>query len=124
MTSLAGLSRATDFFIPEADVVLWAGRLGAEIRNVRLLGDPPDAVIDAIHQLLLRHKVVFFRGQDHLDDDEQERFACRLGGLVPHPFEDVFTGTIYETEHPVMQVHPETGEPALKVAKPGRAGAA
>jgi alpha-ketoglutarate-dependent taurine dioxygenase len=213
MTSLASLSRTTDFFIPEADVVRRAGRLGAEIRNVRLSGDLPDAAVDAIHQLLLRHKVVFFRGQDHLDDDEQERFARRLGDLVPHPtigalqgtasileldasrgggradqwhtdvtfidahpkfsvlrgvvipefggdtvfantasaydelppalkqlagslwavhsnaydyavktqatdadkkhFEDVFTGTIYETEHPVVQVHPETGELAL-----------
>ncbi len=154
-----------------------------------------------------------FRGQDHLDDAEQERFARRLGDLVPHPtigalqgtasileldasrgggradqwhtdvtfvdahpkfsilrgivipefggdtvfantatayeelptalkqlagslwaihsnaydyavrtrasdadrkhFEEVFTGTIYETEHPVVQIHPETGEHAL-----------
>jgi len=213
MTSLASLSRTTDFFIPESDVVRRAGRLGAEIRNVRLSGDLPDAAVDAIHQLLLRHKVVFFRGQDHLDDDEQERFARRLGDLVPHPtigalkgtasileldasrgggradqwhtdvtfvdahpkfsvlrgvvipefggdtvfantasayeglppalkqlaaslwaihsnaydyavktqatdadrkhFEEVFKGTVYETEHPVVQVHPETGEPAL-----------
>jgi alpha-ketoglutarate-dependent taurine dioxygenase len=203
----------TDFFIPEADVVRRAGRLGAEIRNVALGGDLPDAAIEAIHRLLLRHKVVFFRGQHHLDDAEQERFARRLGDLVPHPtigalkgtasileldasrgggradqwhtdvtfvdahpkfsvlrgvvipefggdtvfantvsayedlpaplrqlagslwavhsnaydyavksratdadrkhFDEVFTGTVYETEHPVVQVHPETGEHAL-----------
>ncbi|GEP54526.1 TauD/TfdA dioxygenase family protein [Reyranella soli] len=213
MTRVATLPRKTDFFIPEADIVRRAGRLGAEIRNVRLSGDLPQAAIEAIHKLLLSHKVIFFRGQDHLDDAEQERFARRLGDLVPHPtigalngtasileldasrgggradqwhtdvtfvdahpkfsllravvvpafggdtvfantvsayeelppalrqlanslwavhsnaydyavrtqatdadrkhFEEVFTGTIYETEHPVVQVHPETGEHAL-----------
>jgi alpha-ketoglutarate-dependent taurine dioxygenase len=163
--------------------------------------------------VLLEHKVIFFRDQGHLDDAEQERFAVRLGKLVPHPtvgatkgtssileldsgrgggradqwhtdvtfvdaypkisvlrgveippyggdtiwsntaaayhdlpeplrkladelwavhsnaydyavktraseadrkhFEEVFTGTIYETEHPAVRVHPETGERTL-----------
>lgn len=199
--------------IPEADIVRLSARLGAEIRNIHLAGDLPTATIDAINQALLRDRVVFFRGQDHLDDAEQERFAHRLGELVAHPtigavkgtasileldasrgggradqwhtdvtfvdahpkfsilrgvvippfggdtvwantvsayadlppalkrladelwavhsnaydyavkprateadrkhFEEVFTGTIYETEHPAVQVHPETGERAL-----------
>lgn len=213
MTRVASLPRKTDFFIAESDIVRRSGRLGAEIRNVRLSGDLPASAIEGIHGLLLRHKVIFFRGQDHLDDAEQERFARRLGDLVPHPtigalrgtasileldasrgggradqwhtdvtfvdaypkfsilrgvvvpefggdtvfantvsayeelppalrqlagslwaihsnvydyavrtqatdadrrhFEEVFTGTIYETEHPVVQVHSETGEHAL-----------
>ncbi|WP_192257621.1 TauD/TfdA dioxygenase family protein [Mesorhizobium caraganae] len=200
--------------IPEADIVPLTGRVGAEIRNIRLSGDLPQQTVSAINQILLRHKVVFFRDQAHLDDVEQERFAHRLGDLVPHPtqgpvkgtasileldssrgggradqwhtdvtfvdaypkfsvlrgvvippaggdtiwsntaaayqdlpeplklladnlwavhsnvydyaavrprasaaekkhFEEVFTSTIYETEHPVVRVHPETGERTL-----------
>lgn len=203
----------TDNSIPRADIVKRAARLGAEIKNVKLSGDLSDDVVRAINQLLLEHKVIFFRDQGHLDDAEQERFAVRLGKLVPHPtvgatkgtssileldsgrgggradqwhtdvtfvdaypkisvlrgvvippfggdtvwsntaaayldlpaplrkladelwavhsnaydyavktraseadrkhFDEVFTGTIYETEHPVVRVHPETGERTL-----------
>lgn len=201
--------------IPESDVVPLTGRVGAEVRGVRLGGDLSDVAIAAINQLLLKYKVIFFRGQEHLDDVEQELFARRLGDLVPHPtqgptagtasilnldsasrgggradqwhtdvtfvdaypkfsvlrgvviptaggdtiwsnthaayeslpaplklladnlwaihsnaydyaavrprasaeekkhFEEVFTSTIYETEHPVVRVHPETGEKSL-----------
>jgi alpha-ketoglutarate-dependent taurine dioxygenase len=34
---------------------------------------------------LLQHKVLFFRGQQHLDDAEQQAFAQLFGALVPHP---------------------------------------
>ncbi|WOH64305.1 TauD/TfdA family dioxygenase [Bradyrhizobium sp. BWA-3-5] len=190
-----------------------AARIGTEIRNIKLSEDLPDQAIAAINRLLLKHKVIFFRDQGHLDDAEHERFALRFGKLVPHPtlgaikgtasvieldsaraasranlwhsdgtfvdaypkvavlrgvviplfdgdtvwantaatyldlprplqrlahelwavhtnafdyavmaraneadkkhFEEVFTRTIYETEHPVVRVHPETGERAL-----------
>ncbi|MDC7746478.1 TauD/TfdA dioxygenase family protein [Rhizobium binxianense] len=200
--------------IPESDVVPLTGRVGAEIRGIRLGGELSDATVAAINQLLLKHKVIFFRDQGHLDDSKQEAFARRLGDLVPHPtqgpvagtasilnldssrgggradqwhtdvtfvdaypkfsvlrgvvipaaggdtiwsnthaayeslpaslklladnlwaihsnaydyaavrprataeekkhFEEVFTSTIYETEHPVVRVHPETGERSL-----------
>jgi taurine dioxygenase len=204
---------AIDHAIPRGDIIRRAARIGAEIRNIRLSGDLPDEVIRAINKTLLEHKVIFFRGQDHLDDAEQERFALRFGNLVPHPtigaskgtasvleldssrgggradqwhtdvtfvdaypkisvlrgvvippfggdtvwsntvtsyldlapplqrladelwavhsnaydyavksraseadrrhFDEVFTGTVYETEHPVVRVHPETGERTL-----------
>ncbi|TIT61148.1 MAG: TauD/TfdA family dioxygenase, partial [Mesorhizobium sp.] len=68
--------------IPDSDVVPLTSRVGAEIRGVRLGGDLSDAAIAAINQLLLKHKVIFFRGQEHLDDAEQELFARRLGNLV------------------------------------------
>jgi alpha-ketoglutarate-dependent taurine dioxygenase len=204
---------AIDNVIPRADIVKRAARIGAEIKNVKLSGDLSDQVVTAINQVLLEHKVIFFRDQDHLDDAEQERFGLRLGKLVPHPtigatkgnasileldsargggradqwhtdvtfvdaypkisilrgvvippfggdtiwsntaaayrdlppplqhladelwavhsnaydyavkarateadkkhFDEVFTGTVYETEHPVVRIHPETGERTL-----------
>ncbi len=82
-----------DRVIPEADIVPLSFRVGAEIRNVRLSGDLPEATIDAINQALLKHKVIFFRDQDHLDDAEQELFARRLGDLVPHPTQGAISGT-------------------------------
>lgn len=199
--------------VPDNAVIKRAARIGAEIRNVRLSGDLSNQAIAAINRLLLEHKVLFFCNQSYLDDAEQERFAARLGQLVPHPtlaktkgttsileldssrgggrpdvwhadgtfldaypkilvlravviprfggdtiwsntaaayldlpaplqrlaeqlravhsnafdyagmarvraldkkhFDEVFTRTIFETEHPVVRVHPETGERAL-----------
>jgi alpha-ketoglutarate-dependent sulfate ester dioxygenase len=86
--------------IPESDVVRLSARVGAEISNVRLSGDLPNSMIGAINRLLLRHKVIFFRGQNHLDDSEQERFAARLGNLVPHPTVGALQGTssMYELD--------------------------
>src|SRR5690349_10429724 len=52
-----------DNVIPRADVIKRAARVGAEIRNVRLSGDLPEQTIAAINQLLLEHKVIFFRDQ-------------------------------------------------------------
>ncbi|WP_028227044.1 TauD/TfdA dioxygenase family protein [Paraburkholderia ferrariae] len=62
-----------------------AGRIGARIDGVRLSGDIDEATFDAIHAALLRHKVLFFRGQQHLDDAAQEAFARRFGETVAHP---------------------------------------
>ncbi len=75
------------------DVRPVAGRVGAEIAGVRLSGDLAAATIEAINAALLRHKVIFFRDQAHLTDDEQERFSERLGDLVPHPTQQVRGGT-------------------------------
>ncbi|MEI9431829.1 TauD/TfdA dioxygenase family protein [Mesorhizobium sp. Cs1299R1N3] len=82
-----------DASIPESDVAPLTVRVGAEIHNIRLSGDLPHAVVAAINDLLLRHKVVLFRDQGHLDDAEQERFAQRLGQLVPHPTQGPVAGT-------------------------------
>ncbi|WP_245508836.1 TauD/TfdA dioxygenase family protein [Bradyrhizobium nanningense] len=70
---------AVDKIIPRANTVRHADRLGVEIKNITLSGDLPDDVIVAFRQLLLEHKVIFFRDQGHLDDAQQKRFVLRLG---------------------------------------------
>ena len=62
-----------------------AGRIGAEIRGVKLGGDLAEETIAAITAALVRHKVIFFRGQNHLDDAGHEAFAARMGEPLAHP---------------------------------------
>ncbi|WP_407169123.1 TauD/TfdA dioxygenase family protein [Bradyrhizobium sp. ORS 111] len=83
-----------DNVIPCTDVVKCAARIGAEIRNIKLSSDLPDRTIAAINGLLLKHKVIFFRDQNHLDDAEQERFALRFGKIVPVPTLGAKKGTM------------------------------
>lgn len=79
------------------DIAPVAGRIGAEIRGVRLSGDLDEATIAAIHAALNRHKVIFFREQ-HLTDAEHEAFAARLGSPVAHPTVPVAEGSRYLLE--------------------------
>jgi len=60
-------------------------RIGARIDGARLDGDIDAVMVDEIRQALLRHKVIFFRGQHHLDDDRQHAFATLLGTPIGHP---------------------------------------
>jgi alkyl sulfatase len=83
------------------EVVPLTCRIGAEIRGVRLEPDIDPALASEIHAAWLKHKVVFFRDQDHLDDEAQERLAWIFGGeAVPHPTVPVAEGTafIYELD--------------------------
>jgi taurine dioxygenase len=59
--------------------------IGAEIHGVRLSGDMSAKTVTAIRDALLRRRVVFFRGQGHLDEAGHQAFARLLGPLVPHP---------------------------------------
>ncbi|MGW8764942.1 TauD/TfdA dioxygenase family protein [Streptomyces sp. NPDC055815] len=61
------------------------GRLGAVLSGVRLGGDLPAETVAEIRAALLAHKVVFFRGQDHLDEEAHEAFGRLLGTPVAHP---------------------------------------
>jgi alpha-ketoglutarate-dependent sulfate ester dioxygenase len=60
-------------------------RIGARVDGVRLSGDLDAATVQQIHQALLAHKVIFFRGQHHLDDAQQLAFAGLLGTPIGHP---------------------------------------
>ena len=55
------------------------GTIGAEIRGVQLSGDLDAGTVREIEAALVRHKVIFFRGQDHLDNAEHEAFAGLFG---------------------------------------------
>lgn len=79
--------------IPVFETVAVTPVIGVEVRGIRLSGDLDDLIIDEIKNLITRHKVVFFRDQEHLDDAGQEAFASRLGELVTHPTQHVRKGT-------------------------------
>jgi taurine dioxygenase len=60
--------------------------IGARVDGVRLGGDLPEDTVAEIRAALLAHKVVFFSGQQHLDDAGQLAFARLLGQpTLAHP---------------------------------------
>jgi alpha-ketoglutarate-dependent taurine dioxygenase len=62
------------------------GRIGAVLDGVHLGGDLDPGTVAQVRAALLEHKVLFFRGQHHLDDDGQIAFAELLGPLTTaHP---------------------------------------
>ncbi|WP_068159095.1 TauD/TfdA dioxygenase family protein [Rhodococcus phenolicus] len=69
-----------------ATVAKLGAHLGARIDGVRLGGDLDPATVALIRRAIAEYKVVFFRGQDHLDDDAQYAFAELLGTpTTAHP---------------------------------------
>ena len=75
-----------------------AGRIGAEIRGIKLSGELDVATVEAIQQALVQYKVIFFREQTHLDDQSQEAFAHLLGEPIAHPTVPVRDGTRFLME--------------------------
>jgi alpha-ketoglutarate-dependent sulfate ester dioxygenase len=62
------------------------GRIGAVVEGVHLGPDLDPETLAEVRAAILRHKVVFFRGQHHLDDTGQTGFASLLGPLTTaHP---------------------------------------
>ncbi|MGY4502247.1 alpha-ketoglutarate-dependent taurine dioxygenase [Bradyrhizobium sp. GM24.11] len=74
-----------DAFIPRANIIKRAPRLGAEIVNVRLSAEMSQNVLCAIRELVREHRVIFFRDQKHLDDAEHERVVAMLGNVSSQP---------------------------------------
>ena len=95
------MSNAALATVPQAlelDIHPVAGRIGAEIRGVQLSAELDAATLDAIQAALVKHKVIFFRGQTHLDDQSQEAFAHLLGEPIAHPTVPVRDGTRFLME--------------------------
>jgi taurine dioxygenase len=91
----------------DLDVSPVGGRIGAEIRGVRLGGDLDDVTIAAIRAALIEHKVIFFRNQDHLDDNSHEAFAGRIGRPLAHPTVQVAAGSQF-----LLELNSKEGEAA------------
>jgi alpha-ketoglutarate-dependent taurine dioxygenase len=62
-----------------------SGHIGGEVLNLKLEAELDNQVIDDIHSALVRHKVLFFRGQAQLDDSAHQAFGARFGRTVAHP---------------------------------------
>ncbi|MEU0545001.1 TauD/TfdA family dioxygenase [Nocardia sp. NPDC005978] len=76
------------FAEPAADVrvVKLGAHIGARVDGVRLGGGLDAPTVAAIRAALNEHRVIFFRGQDHLTEDGQYEFAELLGApTTPHP---------------------------------------
>jgi alkyl sulfatase len=58
------------------------GNIGAEISGIRLSADLSGETVACIRAAALANRVVFFRGQHHLDDAEQIAFASRFGTVT------------------------------------------
>jgi alpha-ketoglutarate-dependent taurine dioxygenase len=70
----------------QTGIVKLGANIGARIDGVRLGGELDAATVAGIRAALLASKVVFFRGQDHLDDAGQLAFAQLLGEpTLAHP---------------------------------------
>lgn len=77
---------ATTSATGDVRVTQLGGRIGALIEGVRVGGDLDPATVATVRQALLTHKVVFFRGQHHLDDDGHVAFADLFGQTTKaHP---------------------------------------
>ena len=71
--------------IGQTTVTKLGSRIGARVDGMRLGGDVAPAVVEKIREALLTHKVIFFRHQHHLDDEQQLAFAGLLGTPIGHP---------------------------------------
>ncbi len=83
MAQPAGLS--ADLSGSSISVTKLGSRIGARIDGVLLDGNLSPEVVDAIRCAMLSHKVVFFRGQHHLDEDRLLAFGHLLGTPIRHP---------------------------------------
>jgi alpha-ketoglutarate-dependent sulfate ester dioxygenase len=78
--------QATDGVIEKPyKVTPLSGIIGAEIRGMTLTGKMRGEDLDFIRQNLLRHRVIFFKDQHHLDDAQHQEFAESFGEVISHP---------------------------------------
>ncbi|MDR6509626.1 taurine dioxygenase [Novosphingobium capsulatum] len=96
-TIVASYPNAKDPASP-LDIRPVTGRIGAEVHGLALSGDLDGPTVQAIEAALVRHKVLFFRGQQHLDNAEHEALTALFGDPVAHPTVPVAQGSRYLLE--------------------------
>jgi alpha-ketoglutarate-dependent sulfate ester dioxygenase len=70
----------------DIDVRKIAGHIGAEVTGIQAGPGLPQDQVSIVRNALLEHKVIFLRGQQHLDDAAQAGFAQQFGELTTaHP---------------------------------------
>ncbi|QHJ00907.1 TauD/TfdA family dioxygenase [Xylophilus rhododendri] len=85
MSTAAPHPDAIDTSIADLRIRRVAGSLGGEVLDYRLGADLPAQAIADLNTALVQHKVLFFRGQDHLDDAAHQAFGALFGRTVAHP---------------------------------------
>jgi len=76
---------AIDTSIADLRIRRVAGSLGGEVLDLKLGTDLSARAIADIETALVKHKVLFFRGQGHLDDAQHQAFGALFGRTVAHP---------------------------------------
>jgi len=93
MSTLSSISNAANLELRPV-----AGSIGAQVDGIRLSSDLPSEQVAAVRRALCHYKVLFFREQGHLDDQEHEAFAKLFGEILNHPTVPVAPGTRHITE--------------------------
>lgn len=91
----------------QLEVIKKAGRIGAEIRGVKLGADLDAVTLAELEKLLQEHQVIFFKNQGHLDDASHEAFATKLGELYAHP-----TVPVKDNSQAIFELDSEKGAKA------------
>jgi len=81
-----------------------AGYIGAKIKSVHLSSKLDAETVSSIKKALLKHEVVFFKGQGHIDDAEQEAFAKLFGESEAHPTVPIKEGSNFRFIAPSKSV--------------------
>ena len=95
VTDARHLSNPADAAASGLQIEPLAGRIGAAVFGVQLGGDLSPTLFAQIKAALLKHRVLFFRGQQHLSDSSHQAFGRLFGEIEPHPTVPAPDGTAF-----------------------------
>jgi len=77
--------------------------IGAELRGIFIRSEMPREEIDFVYEMLLKHRVLFFRNQHQITDQSHRDFARNFGEIVSHP-------TVAAQDEPaILELHSHRG---------------